>query len=87
MLPFYKKPAVKEFFLKLVKVEDYIVNTDIYTTMTILNLKVDSKIWTKLATDNINRHYLYSELKRIERLDLFPIEYKTQNLMVGIFTV
>lgn len=82
LLPFYKKPAVKEFFLKLAKVEDYIVNTDIYTTMIKLNLEVNNEIWTKLAADNINRHYLYSALKRVKRLDLFPMEYKTQNLMV-----
>lgn len=82
LLPFYNKPAVKEFFLKLSKVEDYIVNTDIYGIMIKLSLDVNPKIWTTLAADNINRNYLYKMLKRIDRLDLFPIEYQTQNLMV-----
>jgi hypothetical protein len=82
LLPFYTKPAVKEFFLKLSKVEDYIVNTDIYSIMAKLNIDVENSIWSTLASDNINRNYLYSTLKRIDRLDLFPIEYHTQNLIV-----
>ena len=82
LLPFYTKPAVKEFFIKLSKVEDYIVNTDIYSTMIKLELKVDTEIWTKLAADNINRSYLYNTLDRMNRLDLFPSEYKTQKLIV-----
>jgi len=82
LLPFYTKPAVKEFFLKLAKVEDYMINTDIYSTMVKLNLEVDPEIWTKLSADNINRSYLYSTLNRIDRLDLFPHEFKTQKLIV-----
>jgi len=82
LLPFYSKPAVKEFFSKLTKVEDYMVNTDIYTTMVNLNLEVDSELWNTLAADNINRHYLYTALENINRLDLFPKAYKTQKLMV-----
>lgn len=82
LLPFYNKPAVKEFFVKLKKVEDFMVNTEVYCTMLKLGLDVDNSIWTELAADNINRNYLYSKLERMERLDLFPTEYKTQNLMV-----
>ena len=82
LLPFYKKPAVQDYFLKLTKVDDYIVNTDIYSIMLKMNLSVDQKIWTTLASDNINRSYLYETLERIKHLDVFPSEFKTQNLIV-----
>lgn len=82
LIPFYKKSAVQEYFLKLQKVQDYIVQTDIYCLLASKGLNVPNGIWEKLADNNTNRNYLYKRLKRYELLHLFPIKYKTQKLMV-----
>lgn len=82
LIPFYKKSAVQEYFLKLQKVQDYIVQTDIYCLLASKGLNVPQGIWGKLAEDNTNRNYLYKRLKYYNLLDLYPQQYKTQKLMV-----
>ncbi len=82
LIPFYKKPAVKDYFEKLKRVEDYEVRTDIYIRLVEKNIDVPTQIWEELAADLINRNYLYKRLDWINRLDLFPTKYKTQKYMV-----
>lgn len=82
LIPFYKKSAVQDYFLKLNKVTDYQVRTEIYSVLLDYGIEVPSSVWKELAADQINRNYLYSVLKKIDRLDVFPAEYLTQNLMV-----
>lgn len=82
LIPFYNKPAVKEYFKKLTKVEDFKVRTGVYINLVEKNINVPDVIWEELAADLINRNYLYKRLEWVERLDLFPSKYKTQNLMV-----
>jgi len=82
LIPFYKKTAVQEYFLKLQKVQDYIVQTDIYCLLAFKGLDVPVGIWEKLAEDNTNRNYLYRRLEKYELLNLYPQKYKTQKLMI-----
>ena len=82
LMPFYKKSAVQDYFLKLKKVQDYIVRTDIYVLLADRGIDVPSSVWEELAADNTNRNYLYKRLEKYELLNLFPSKYKTQNLMV-----
>ena len=63
LLPFYKKSAVKEYFKKLEKVEDYNVKTNIYGLMLHMGIEVSDDKWEALAADNINRNFLYTYLK------------------------
>jgi len=82
LMPFYNKPQVKDYFKKLQKVKDYKVKTDVYIAMINKGIEVPKKYWLELTEDLINRNYLFAHLKRINRLDLFPTSYKTQQLMV-----
>jgi uncharacterized protein YbaP (TraB family) len=82
LIPFYNKPAVKDYFEKLKRVEDYKVKTGIAISLIEKNIEVPTDVWNDLAADLINRNYLYKRLNWIERLDLFPTQYKTQNYMV-----
>ena len=78
LVPFYSKSAVREFFKKTEKVQDYKVQTDIACLKVIHGIKVSNETWLRLAQDVINVQYLYSKLKRIDRLDLFPKSEYTQ---------
>ncbi|MGV6861236.1 MAG: TraB/GumN family protein [Putridiphycobacter sp.] len=82
LMPFYNKPAVKEYFQKLSRIEDYKVRTDIAIRLVKMNIDVPASVWDALAEDLINRKYLFDELKYAKMLDLYPAKYKTQNLMV-----
>ncbi len=80
LLPYYKKPEVQEFFKRLTRVKDFEVQTDVAVKMVIWYIPVENNKWEVLAKDPINRIYLYTQLKRIDRLDLFPKTYSTQKL-------
>jgi len=82
LIPFYNKPAVKDYFVKLKRVEDYKVRTDIAIRLIDKNIEVPNKILEDLGADLINRNYLYKRLSLIKRLDLFPTQYNTQKFMV-----
>ena len=72
LLPFYNKKEVKTYFNKLLTVQDYKLLTDVYCNMITNNISVDKSVWNYLANDVINYAYLYQELAKIKRLDLFP---------------
>ena len=81
LMPFYHKSDVKLFFDKLSKVQDYEVQTDIAVRKAKKDVDVKDSVWTYLASDLINRNYLYKALKKSDQLDLFPKAYLTQNLI------
>jgi uncharacterized protein YbaP (TraB family) len=81
LIPFYKKKDVQQFFVKLKRVKDYEVQTDIAVKLIAHKIPVEENLWNYLAEDIVNKKYLYRKLKRINRLDLFPIQHKTQELM------
>lgn len=72
LLPFYDKKEVKPYFNKLLTIQDYKLLTDVYCNMVTNNIPVKKSVWTYLASDVINYSYLYQELSKIKRLDLFP---------------
>ncbi len=78
LIPFYVKKDVKEFFIKLKKVQDYKVQTSINCKLIKNNIKVNNQVWKKLAENTINFSYLYEQLQKINRLDLFPTEDNIQ---------
>ena len=67
--------------MKLKRVKDYEVQTDIAVKLIAHKIPVEENLWNYLAEDIVNKKYLYRKLKRINRLDLFPIQHKTQELM------
>ncbi len=81
LIPYMNKQAVKNYFKKLEKVEDYKIKTDVYIRFIKLDIDVPPSIWETLAADIINRKYLYEELNEIDRIDLFPKAYKSQKLI------
>ncbi len=82
LFPFYKKSAVQEYFSKLGKVQDFEVQTLINIQKIKHGIAVEDTVWSYLAADLINRNFLYQELEQIDRLDLFPAEYKNQQTIV-----
>ncbi len=78
LIPFYSKSAVQEFFDKTKKVQDYKVSTDIACLKIVNGIEVTEDTWLHLAQDIINKEYLYTKLKGIDRLDLFPKSELTQ---------
>ena len=81
LMPYYKKQAVKEFFTKMDRVQDYEVQTDINCMLVQRGIPVDTDKWKYLAEDVINNSYLYKSLKEIDRLDLFPEEFLSQEMI------
>ncbi len=81
LMPYYKKSAVKEFFVKMNRVQDYEVQTDINCMLIQRGISVDDKMWNYLAEDVVNKVYLYRSLKEIDRLDLFPKEHLSQEMI------
>ena len=82
LMPFYKKADVQAYFLKLNKVQDYMVQTDIAVSKVKFGIDVQDSTWRFLAKDLINRSYLYELLSYSEKLELFPQQYKSQQLIV-----
>ncbi len=78
LLPYYSKTEVKEFFVKLEKVQDYQIQTDLACLLLRHNLEVPQEKWERLASDIINKEHLYKSLKKIGRLELFPPDELTQ---------
>lgn len=81
LLPFYEKAEVQDFFNRLSRVKDYEVQTDVACQKINWKISVSSDQWLALAKDPINRSYLYRKLNQLDRLDLFPEEFKNQELM------
>ena len=81
LMPYYKKPAVKEFFTKMKKVQDYEVQTNINCMLVSRGVSVDPSIWNHLAEDVVNKVYLYRNLKEIGKLELFPKEHLSQKMI------
>ncbi|MGB1039541.1 MAG: TraB/GumN family protein [Flavobacteriales bacterium] len=81
LMPYYKKPAVKEFFTKMKKVQDYEVQTNINCMLVSRGVSVDPSIWNHLAEDVVNKVYLYRNLKEIGKLELFPKEHLSQEMI------
>lgn len=81
LIPFYDKSEVKEYFKKMKKVQDYEVQTLVSCELLKKGRTVDSEIWSYLAADVINKRFLYKQLMKINRLDLFPKEELTQEMM------
>jgi len=81
LIPFSNKIAVQNFYKKLESIKNYSVQTDLACLFALKGEKVDSSKWLFLASDIANRNYLYESLKNIDRLDLFPNKYATQEQM------
>jgi len=81
LIPFYTKKEVKAYFDKLRTVQDYQLLTDINCKLVSNDIRVTKEVWNYLADDVINYAYLYQELERIKRLDLFP---KKENMQLEI---
>ncbi|QWX85751.1 TraB/GumN family protein [Cellulophaga sp. HaHaR_3_176] len=79
--PFIKEKEVQLFFDRL----DLIKNADLQTTKIALLAGTTSKPKTKEITSlakNINsRNLLFTKLKKVDKLNFFPPEYKTQKLL------
>lgn len=82
LIPFYKKGNVNEFFEKINRVQDYQIQTEINIAKVKFGVDVADSVWQHLAEDLINRSYLYEALLEAELLELFPKEFKTQNLII-----
>lgn len=82
LMPFSKKADVQQFFSKLEKVVDFKVQTDIAINKLKLGIDVPASNWEHLASDLINRNYLYERLEYKERTDLFPSSFKSQQQIV-----
>jgi uncharacterized protein YbaP (TraB family) len=80
LIPFHDKKDVKEFFTKLTRVQDYEVQTDLAIKKILNDVDVDKNTWVFLADDIINVTYLYNKLEKIDRVDLFPVAFKNQEL-------
>lgn len=78
LMPFYSKPAVREFFDKTNRVQDYQVRTDLACLKLMNSIPVEEKEWLYLSQDVINKEYLYNKLKKLNRLELFPSEELSQ---------
>jgi uncharacterized protein YbaP (TraB family) len=81
LMPFYKKADVQAYFAKMDKVKDYMVQTDIAISKIKFGITVEDSLWNYLASDLINRAYLYESLFYTNKLDLFPEAYKDQQLL------
>ncbi|MFK8037159.1 MAG: TraB/GumN family protein [Crocinitomicaceae bacterium] len=81
LLPFYHKTDVKLFFDKLNRVKDYKLQTDIAVSKAKYGIAVSDSIWSYLATDLINRSYLYVALHDSKLTDLYPKAFLEQSLI------
>lgn len=82
LIPMYKNKEVQKFFTKLNRVEDFEVQTLIACKLVANNIEVQQSLWNKLASDPINKSYLYKQLQKINRLDLYPKSYLKQDEIV-----
>ncbi len=78
LLPFYDKADVNLFYTKLTKVQDLEIQTDIAVQKMKNNIPVNDSIWIYLASNLINRNYLYKALSINKKLDLFPQSFTKQ---------
>lgn len=80
LMPFYNKKDVQAFFTKLNRVQDYEVQTNVAIKKVQNGISVNDTTWDFLGDDIINITYLYSKLKKADRLDLFPEKHKKQEM-------
>lgn len=81
LLPFYTKTDVEFFFNKLNSVKDFKFQTDIAVNKARYGIIINDSVWTYLASNLINRSYLYQSLFYNKLIDLFPKQYLDQSLM------
>lgn len=78
LMPFYNEPTVKTFYDKLAKVKDDNLLMDLYSEMLLRKITVNDTIWMHFAKDASTRFPIYTILKKIDRLDVFPKMYNNQ---------
>jgi hypothetical protein len=82
LMPFYDKvPSVPKYFDKLLQSKDPNVQLIAARLMTEKNKKIPDSLFASLAAQDKYRAKLYSMLKKINRPDLFPSKYKSQEII------
>lgn len=78
LIPFYaENSGVKLFFEKITRLKMQMVKLEIAVQMLKNGLPVPDSIWQSLAKNDRYRVDVYNHLAEIQRLDVFPNEYKT----------
>jgi uncharacterized protein YbaP (TraB family) len=82
LMPFYDKiPSVPKYFEKLLQSKDIDVQLLAARLMTEKNKRLPDTLFSSLAAHDKYRVKLYSMLKKIDRMDLFPAKFKNQEMI------
>lgn len=85
LFPFRKEKNMKVFFERLMSLDNHKVITTYVALLAKSNDEVDQELINEYAEDINKRYNLYEALANVNRLDLFPEEYKTQQLILESF--
>lgn len=78
LFPFRNEKNVKQFFNRIQKVTDERIITTLLSLKAKHNEAVSKDVLNALASDINSRIMLFNKLKEVNRLDLFPYAFKTQ---------
>ncbi|MCW3110158.1 MAG: lipoprotein [Segetibacter sp.] len=82
LMPFYDKyPSVPKYFQKLLQSKDVDVQLIAARLMIEKNKKIPDSLFASIAARDRYRAKLYSMLKKINRVELFPSKYKSQEII------
>lgn len=81
LMPFYNKPDIANFYEKLLQSRDDDLKLLVAIKLLQNNKAIPDTLFTHLAKTDKSRYDLYSSLKTIKKENLFPREYKTQELL------
>ncbi|MDX1444852.1 TraB/GumN family protein [Lishizhenia sp.] len=85
LFPFRNEKNMKVFFERLLSLDDHKVITTYIALQAKYNDEVDTELLEEYAKDINKRYNLYQALMEVNRLDLFPEEYKNQKSILESF--
>lgn len=85
LFPFRKEKNMKVFFERLLSLDDHKVITTYLALQAKHNDEINSEIINEYAKDINKRYRLYQALYEVNRLDLFPENYKTQRHILSSY--
>jgi hypothetical protein len=82
LMPFYSRyPTVPKYFKKLLQSKDIGVQLDAAKLLIENNKQIPDSLIASIAAKDKYRAKLYSMLSKINRLNLFPVKYKKQEMI------
>lgn len=81
LYPFIKDKEVQQFFNRLLLSNDPKIKTTYITLLVKDNKKLPQGMLESLAADINSRTLMFNQLKKLDQLSLFPVQYRTQQYL------